>query len=196
MRPQLGAAVIATALFGCGYSNEPERPRNSSRAEIAAVVDADYKFPVYWYGRRVKGGFGIPGGPIAGADAGPRAVSFDYEPVSCDTGCWYNHAVSTSLNRAPAYDGITPEDVCWIRIGKAWLLGCEGFSEGQLYTGRVEVYLFSDVVVPEFMARQLKPLGSSRPAKFEPPKPFSCRQAGPPRFRKLVPRALRPRRCR
>lgn len=185
------AAVIGAALWlrPNFQSEDSEPPPPSSPGQIARVKHAPYRFPVYWFGKSFRGH------ELRNAGSGPRFASFTYGEPSCDpgSGCSDPYVVQTSLTREPATDMLI-EDTCWIPVGKAWLLGCDGFEEGQLYTDRVEVYLSTQDTDPEALARRLKRLNRTTPEKFKAPVPLSCAEVRrmPRRFRNKLPRALRP----
>jgi hypothetical protein len=185
-----GFALMAVLLVAsCGSADVASKPGPpSTPGEIAAVKHASYDFPVYWFGPSFRGH------KLRNAGRGKGYVTFTYGEPSCDpgSGCTDPYVVQTSLHREPATD-TTMEDTCWSPVGKAWLLGCDGFEEGQLYTDRVEVYVDSGDADPPAMARQLKALQSTTPV-FRAPTPLPCAvvRKMPARFRKRLPQPLRP----
>lgn len=180
--------IVVMLAASCGSADDSKPGPPSTPRQIAAVKQASYGFPVYWFGPSFRGR------KLRNAGNGRGSVTFTYGEPACDpgSGCTDPYVVQTTLHRDPATD-TTMEDTCWIRVGKAWLLGCDGFEEGQLYTGQVEVYVSSPDADPPGMARRLKPLNPTTPA-FGAPTPLPCAAVRrmPARFQKRLPQPLRP----
>ncbi len=102
---------------------------------------------------------------------------------------------------------IDPAD-CWTRVGKAVavLLGCDpnGYPQDLvIYSGTREVLVTSlytddgrDETSVRTVVRKLRPLNAHAPWPLSRPQPLNCRdfQRIDPRYRRALPRPLRPRR--
>jgi hypothetical protein len=181
------AALAAVAFAGCGSSlREPEPPPPPSAQDLARIRERA-RPPVFWLGPRYRGR------PVWEANLlRSGTASFSYGKPSCSpgSGCIYAVEVSSQFERDP----ITDEEICWRRLGRAWLLGCDGYEEAEVFTGAVLVYLAA--VDPARVARGLERMdASARSTALTKPRPFTCEEARafPRRFRASLPDALRPR---
>jgi hypothetical protein len=180
-------ALAAVTVAGCGSSlREPDPPPPPSAQDLARIRERAHP-PVFWLGLRYRG--------HAVTDARllrDGTASFSYGKPSCSagSGCIYNVSVATQRDRVPITDG----EICWRRLGRAWLLGCVGYEEAEVLTGAVLVYVAA--LEPARAARALKRMdASARSTALAKPRRFTCEEARafPRRFRARLPDALRPK---
>jgi hypothetical protein len=179
-------AALAVTFAGCGSSiRDPAPPPPPSAQDLARIRERAQP-PVFWLGSRYRGQ------PVAEATLGRGgSASFSYGKPSCSpgSGCFYSIEVITQRERDP----ITDDEICWRRLGRAWLLGCAGYEEAEVLTGGVLVYV--SAVDPARVARALKRMdASTRSTALTKPHRFTCEEARafPRRFRSRLPGALRP----
>ncbi len=180
------AALAAVTFAGCGSSLREPKPPPPPSAQDLALIRQRAKPPVFWLGSRYRGQAVTEATLLRGGKA-----SFSYGKPSCSpgSGCIYNISVATQRKRDP----ITDDEICWRRLGRAWLLGCAGYEEAEVLTGAVLVYV--SAVEPARVARALKRMdASAHSTALAKLRPFTCEEvrAFPRRFRARLPDPLRP----
>jgi hypothetical protein len=181
-------ATLAVTLGACGSSLGDDEPPPPPSAQDLERIRQHATPPVFWLGLRYRGQTITRAARVRGGTA-----SFSYGKPYCSagSGCSYNISVATQRNRAPITDG----EICWRRLGRAWLLGCPGYEEAEVLTGEVLVYVDATEPGPIQVARALKRLDAGgRSAALAKPRRFTCEEARsfPRRFRARLPDALRP----
>jgi hypothetical protein len=181
-------AALAVTLGACGSSIGGDEPPPRPSAQDLESIRQHAKPPVFWLGLRYRGQTVTRAEPLRDGTA-----SFSYGEPSCSagSGCIYNISVATQRDRAPITDG----QICWRRLGRAWLLGCPGYEEAEVLTGAVLVYVAAGEPGPIQVARALKRMDAGgRSAALAKPRRFTCEEARkfPRRFRARLPDALRP----
>ena len=181
------AALAAVTFAGCGSSiREPEPPPPPSAQDLARIRERA-RPPVFWLGLRYRGQAVTEASLLRGGTAG---FSSGKPSCSAGSGCFYNISVATQRERDP----ITDDEICWQRLGRAWLLGCAGYEEAEVLTGAVLVYV--SALEPARVARALKRMDAhGRPTALTKPRRFTCEEARafPRRFRVRLPAPLRPK---
>jgi hypothetical protein len=180
------AALAAVTFAGCGSSIPESKPPAPPSAQDLELIRQRAKPPVFWLGSRYRGEAVTEASLLRSGTA-----SFSYGKPSCSpgSGCIYSIELVTQLKRNP----ITDDEICWRRLGHAWLLGCAGYEEAEVLTGAVLVYV--SATEPLRVARALKRMDASASSTaFTKPRRFTCEEARafPRRFRARLPDALRP----
>lgn len=209
-RPWLLASLAAIPVGSCGGPEpdpEQSRPVPPTTAELSRFA-AETRLPAYWLGPRFRGI------TVSDATVEGREVRLTYGPWECDFGCTDAGGISTRrrevrwLSRYEYEEdpGLDLED-CWTRIGKAVavLLSClpdESEQQMLIYSGTREISVTSlytsdgqGEIPVQSVVRGLRPLNARARWPLGRPEPWTCRELKriDPRYRRHMPRVLRPR---
>jgi hypothetical protein len=183
----VAVGVVVWHVIGWVWSEDtaqagpPAPPTSQQLADIRADADP----PVFWLGEIYRGD------RISDASHDPpRLIAISYgDPYRGSSDSWlYPIDVATLRDRQPITDG----KICWRRLGEAWLLGCPGYEEVEIFTDDVLIYVTA--TSPHDVVPSLQRLDGSHGSKknLAPPQPFACSEieAFPTRFRRKLPAAL------
>jgi hypothetical protein len=183
--------TLLAASWGCETGLEEPQPPPEPTAQDLARIRESASPPVFWLGSQYQGQ------KVTHAERSSDGTwTFSYGPPSCaaGSGCSYNISIATSPKRDPSTEG----EICWRRLGRAWLLGCADYQDAVVLTGKVLIHVVAFEPAPIQVARAVRRLDTDNGSGvLTRPRRFSCDEAQrfPRRFRAQLPRGLRPH-CR